>query len=127
LITKKLDWLLGRKSHLNLENKILLYKAAIKSIWAYGIELWDCASKTNIDIIQMLQSKILRAMTNAPWYVSNDTLHKDLGIPMISDVIKGRGNKHHNQLETHTNPLMQSLLEEPNYRRLKRRLPIDLK
>jgi hypothetical protein len=66
VITKKLDWLLGRKSHLNLENKILLYKVAIKPIWTYGIELWGCASKTNIDIIQRLQSKLLRAMTNTP-------------------------------------------------------------
>jgi hypothetical protein len=53
--------------------------------------------------------------------------HNDLGIPIISDVIKERSNKHHNRLETHTNPLMQPLLEEPNFRRLKRRLPIDLK
>jgi hypothetical protein len=71
VIAKKLDWLLGRKSHLILENKILLYKVAINPIWTYGIELWGCASKTNISIIQRLQSKILRAMTNAPWYVSN--------------------------------------------------------
>jgi hypothetical protein len=28
---------------------------------------------------------------------------------------------------THINPLMQPLLEDPNCRRLKRRLPIDLK
>jgi hypothetical protein len=66
-------------------------------------------------------------MTNAPWYVSNDTLHNDLGIPIIFDVIKERSNKHHNRLETHTNQLMQPLLEEPNFRRLKIRLPIDLK
>jgi hypothetical protein len=68
-----------------------------------------------------------RAMTNAPWYVSNDTLHNDLGIPIISDVIKERSNKLHNRLETNTSPFMQPLLEEPNFRRLKRRLPIDLK
>jgi hypothetical protein len=122
VITTKLYWLLGRKSNLNLENKILLYKVAIKPIWTYGIELWGCASKMNINIIQRLQSKIFRAMTNALWYVSNDTLHSDLGIP-----IKERSNKHHNRLDTHTKPLMQPLLEEPNYRRLKRRLAIDLK
>jgi hypothetical protein len=127
MITKKLDWLLGRKSHLNLENKILLYKVAIKPIWTYGIELWGCASKTNINIIQRLQSKILRAMANAPWDVSNDSLHNDLGIPITSAVIKERSNKHHNRLETQTNPLMRPLLEGPNFRRLKRRLPIDLK
>jgi hypothetical protein len=66
-------------------------------------------------------------MTNSPWHVSNDTLHNDLGIPIISDVIKERSTKHRNGLETRTNPLMQPLLQEPNFRRLKRRLPIDLK
>jgi hypothetical protein len=40
-------------------------------------------------------------MTNAPWHVSNDTLHNDLGTPVISDVIKERSNKHHNRLETY--------------------------
>jgi hypothetical protein len=101
VITKKLHWLLGSKSHLNLENKILLYKVAIKPIWTYGIELWGCASKTNLNIIQSLQSKILRAMPNASWYVFNNTLHNDLGIPIIYDVVKERSNKHHNRLDTH--------------------------
>jgi hypothetical protein len=86
------------------------------------MDLWGCASKTTIDIMQ----RLLRAMTNAPWYVSNDTLHNELGIPIISDVLKECSNKHHNRLETHTNPLMQPLPEEPNFGRLKRRLPIDL-
>jgi hypothetical protein len=124
---KELYWLLGRKSHLNLENKILIYKAVIKPIWIYGTELWGCASKSSIAIIQRSQYKILRAMTDAPWYVSNDTLHHDLGISIVSDVIQERSSNHHERLLTHINPLMQPLLEDPNCRRLKRRLPIDLK
>jgi hypothetical protein len=112
---------------MNEKRSILVYKVVIKPIWTYGIELWGCASKTNSDIMQRLQSKILRAMTNAPWYVSDDILYNDFGFPIISDVIKERSNKHHNRLETHTNPLMLPLLEEPNFIRLKRRLLIDLK
>jgi hypothetical protein len=33
---KELYWLLGRTSHLNLENKILIYNTVIKPIWTYG-------------------------------------------------------------------------------------------
>jgi hypothetical protein len=40
-------------------------------------------------------------MTDAPWYVSNDTLHHDLGILIISDVIQERSSKHHEGLLTH--------------------------
>jgi len=36
---KQLYWLLGRKSPLCLENKVPVYKVAIKPIWTYGNEL----------------------------------------------------------------------------------------
>ena len=80
LKAKEINWLIGRKSNLSIENKLLVYKAVIKPIWTYGIELWGCASKSNTAIMQRAQSKILRTITNAPWYVTNHTLHTDLNI-----------------------------------------------
>jgi hypothetical protein len=68
---KELHWLHGRSSLLSVNNKILLYKTVIVPIWSHGIELWGCASKSNIAIIQRAQSKILRAIVDAPWYVTN--------------------------------------------------------
>jgi hypothetical protein len=56
---KQLYWLLGRKSPSSLENKVLVYKVAIKPMWTYGIELWGCASNSSIAILQRCQSKIL--------------------------------------------------------------------
>ena len=50
-------------------------KTVLKPIWTYGIELWGCASTSNVAVIQRYQSKLLRTITNAPWYVSNHTLH----------------------------------------------------
>jgi hypothetical protein len=54
-----------KKSYLSIYNKLLIFKTVIKSIWTYGIELWGCASNTNIAIIQRAQSKILWSITNA--------------------------------------------------------------
>jgi hypothetical protein len=99
--TKGLNWLIGRRSNLSLQNKVLLYKTVIKQIWVYGIELWGCASKSNISIIQRRQSKILRIITNKPWYVNNQTLHTDLNIPYINDVIKEKSTTHYNKLASH--------------------------
>jgi len=80
---KELYWLLGRKSHPSVDNKLLLYKSIIAPIWTYGIELWGCDFKSNIAAIQICQSKILRAIVDAPWYVTNDMIHKDLSIPTV--------------------------------------------
>jgi len=88
LKTREINWLIGKHSSLSLENKLLIYKTVLKPVWTYGIELWGCASKSNIAIIQRCQSKNLRSITNAPWYVSNHTLHSDLHIPHVHTVFR---------------------------------------
>jgi hypothetical protein len=81
----------------------MIYKTIIIPIWTYGMELWGCASKFNISIIQRSQSNILRmiVLVDAPWYVSNATLHADLGMSYVHKVIHQKCNKHHTTLETH--------------------------
>jgi len=36
----QMHWLLGLTSKLSLNNKLLLYKVALKPIWSYGVQLW---------------------------------------------------------------------------------------
>jgi hypothetical protein len=66
LKAKEINWLKEKKSNLSIENKILVCKAVITTIWSYGIELWGCVSKSNTAIMQRAQSKILRTITSAP-------------------------------------------------------------
>lgn len=127
ITTKQLNWLIGRKSRLSLENKILIYNSIIKPIWSYAIELWGCASKSNVATIQRCQSKILRQIADAPWYVSNHTLHTDLHIPTVLEVIHAKIAKHHQTIEVHPNPLLEQLLLPVDNRRLKKKWPIDLR
>jgi len=126
LKVKELYWLLGRKSQLSIANKFLIYKTIIKPIWTYGIEIWGCASKSSQAILQKAQSKILRMITSAPWYVSNLTLYEDLKIPYVREVIFEKYAKHHRKLETNPNPLLHPLLDIGQPRRLKRTQPVDL-
>jgi hypothetical protein len=63
---------------------------------------------------------------DAPWYVSNATLHADLGISYVHEVIHQKCYKHHTRLETHENPLLKTLLLREENRRLRRNWPIDL-
>jgi len=95
LKTREIYWLIGKHSPLSMENKLLIYKTVLKPVWTYGIELWGCATKTNIAVIQRYQSKLLRTITNAPWYVSNQTLHSDLHTPHVRTVFRERTATHH--------------------------------
>jgi hypothetical protein len=102
--TREIKWLIGRNSPLSLENKILIHKTIFRPVWTYGIELWGCANKSNIAIMQRYQSKLLRTIINAPWYVTNHTLHTDLHIPYFRKVIHDRINKHRTTLVSPPQP-----------------------
>jgi hypothetical protein len=71
-----------------------MYKAILKPVLTYGIELWSCASPTNITAIQRYQSKLLRLITQAPRYVSNQTLHQDLHIVQVRKVFHEKAVTH---------------------------------
>jgi hypothetical protein len=52
----KMYCLLGRKSKLSTYNKLLVYKAILKPIWTYGIQLWGTTSNSNIKILERFPS-----------------------------------------------------------------------
>jgi hypothetical protein len=64
-------------SKLSTTNKLLLYKTILKPIWTYGIQLWGTASTSNIEILERFQSKVLRIIVDAPWYVPNSLIRRD--------------------------------------------------
>jgi len=124
---KKYSWLLGRSSNLSTHNKISIYNQILKPVWLYGSQIWGCATVSNIKIIQTFQNKVLRNIVKAPWYIRNDDIHRDLGIPTVEEEIKKTAVRHKQRLAHHINPeILQLLDHQPEVRRLKRKRPFDL-
>lgn len=122
----KLYWLLGKNCQLSLENKLLIYNIIIKPVWTYGIELWGSASKSNINI-QRFQSKTLRMILNAPWYIINNMIHNDLNISTLNEEIKIFSRKYLQRLEKDPNITAMNILDNSTeIYRLKRFKPLDL-
>jgi hypothetical protein len=76
--------------------------------------------------LERFQSKTLRIVTDAPWYVPNETIRKDLQIPSVKDEISRRSTQYSKRLSIHPNELTLNLQEPPRKRRLQIHLPIDL-
>lgn len=122
----KLYWLIGRKSLLSVHNKLLVYKAILKPIWSYGIQLWGSASNSNIEILERFQNKALRMIVNAPWFVPNRVIARDLQVPSVKEEIKNFYINYAKRLNNHPNALAKNLILQPvERRRLKRNIPID--
>jgi hypothetical protein len=75
---RSLYWLIGRNSKLSLTNKLVLYKAVLKPVRAYGIQLWGSAANYNLEILERFLSKVLRIIANAPWFIPNHIIACDL-------------------------------------------------
>lgn len=127
ILLRKFYWLVGRHSKLKLCNKKLIYESIFKPIWMYGCELWGTTSDSNRKIIDRFQNKFMRAITSAPWYVTNGQLRSDLGLDPIEIAIKKKATKYTERLHEHPNIEAITLLDNTNTtRRLRRRHPLDL-
>jgi hypothetical protein len=100
----KMYWLLGRKSKLSTSNKLLI------PIWTYGIHLWGTASTSNIEILESFQSKTLRMIVDAPWYVSNTVIRRDLQLLTVKEEIRRYSSQYSSRLSTHLNDLIVNLI-----------------
>lgn len=126
LKSAELNWLIGPNSALELDYKVLLYKSVIKPIWTYGIQLWGTASASNVAKLQRRQSKLLRLITGAPWFVRNDNIHRDLNISSVQEEIKRFCTKYITKLQVHPNHLARQLLLFEGHQRLRRMDTLDL-
>lgn len=124
---RQLSWLFHKNSHLSLNNKLLIYKAILKPIWTYGIQIWGTTSNSNLNIIQRFQSKTLRRILDAPWYVNNNIIHNDCKITFVKEEITKFSSKYIKKLNNHPNHLVVNLLDNSNcITRLKRLNVLDL-
>lgn len=124
---KKLYWLIGKKSKLSISNKLLLYKQIVRPTWAYGAQIWGCAARSNIEILQRVQNRALRQIVGARWYERNSDIHRDLGMETVSQFITKVATNYERRLHHHPNTEALLLLDNSNeFRRLKRVKPWEL-
>jgi hypothetical protein len=126
LTLTKMHWLLGRSSRLSLPNKLLLYKIILEPIWTYDIQLWGTASTSNIEIVECFQSKALRIIVDASWYVPNNHISRDLQMTSVKEEICRSSKQYCTRLTTHPNDQILTLMDIPGNRRLRRHVPNDL-
>jgi hypothetical protein len=106
----KMHWLLGRKSKLSTSNNILIYKATLKPIWTYGIQLWGMASTSNIEILELLQTKVLCLIVDTPWYMPNTVIRSDLQISAVKEEIRHYSSQYSARLSVHPNDPVVNLM-----------------
>ena len=80
---------------------------------------------SHINKIEIIQAN--RTIVNAPWYVRNDGIRRDLGIPTVKEEISRYSEKYKSRIATHPNRLAAETYKPITMdRRLNRKHPADL-
>jgi hypothetical protein len=94
------------------------YKAILKPIWTYGIELWSMATTSNTEIVERFQSKVLRVIVDTTWYVLNTVIWRDLQTPILKEEIRQYSSQYCACLSVHPNDPVVNLMAQPDNRQL---------
>jgi hypothetical protein len=97
-------------------NPVLIHKAILKAIWTYGIQLWDTPPSSNIEILERFQSKALRMIEDAPLFVLNMVIRRDLQTPTVKEEIRRYSSQYSVRVSAHPNDLLVNLMEQPDNR-----------
>jgi hypothetical protein len=76
--------------------------------------------------LERFQSKVLHMIVDAPWYVPNTVIRRDLQTRTVKEEICLYSSQYSARLSTHPNGLVVSPIEQPDNRRLLKHLPNDL-
>ena len=55
--------------------------------------------------------KTLISLIDAPWYVTNETIHREFKIPTVKEEISKFSNRYNIRVNNHKNPLVTQLVD----------------
>jgi hypothetical protein len=84
------------------------------------------ASTSDIEILERFQSKALRIIVDAPWYVPNSVIRSYLQTPTVNEEIRLCTSQYSARLSAHPNDPIVNLFELSDNRRLRRHMPNNL-
>jgi hypothetical protein len=102
---------------------LLKEKMELHLIRCCSHQIWDSSV---VEILERFQSKALRMIVDAPWYVPNTVIRRDLQVPTVKEEIRRYSSQYSARLSPHPNDITVNLIELPDNRRLRRYLENDL-
>ena len=87
--------ILYKNSTIQKKCSLLIFKQIIRPILTYACPVWGNCASSHTKKMQIVQNKVLIIIANAPWFVSNATLHKNFQIQEIEEHIKSKAKNFH--------------------------------
>ena len=111
-IKGSLSALIGRRSKLSIRNKLLLYRTIIRPTMSYASVAWSYQpSKSQFHRLEVIQTKTLRQVFKAPWFVRNAQLLREASLPPLKEFLHEIALRSFRKAEEHPNPLVREAVD----------------
>ncbi|GFU84318.1 RNA-directed DNA polymerase from mobile element jockey [Trichonephila clavipes] len=100
--------LISRRSKLAIRHKVLLYKSIIRPVMSYGSQIWGSAGMCHLTKLHTLTNSFLRQIVNAPWFIRNEVIYRDLKIKPFLPHIKDLSKRFFDKLPSVPNELISN-------------------
>ncbi|GFR04781.1 probable RNA-directed DNA polymerase from transposon X-element [Trichonephila clavata] len=100
--------IIGKRSKLSLQNKILIYKVYLRPALLYGCQLWAIMARDKLLQIQRLQNMSIRGIAGIPRFITVSVIHEELKIEPVTSYISKLHQNFNCTIGTHSNPTINS-------------------
>ena len=108
-IIKMLYPIIGRRSKLAINNKLLVFKQIFRPVLSYASPLIHQIAATNRKSLQIVQNKILKLMLNLPMRTATNEIHELTGIERLDTFMDRLAQRFTLRSQTIDNPLIADL------------------
>lgn len=109
LLIKIMYPFINRRSTLNLDNKLIIYKVIFQALMLYGAPVWAQCAVSHINKLQVMQNKILKMILNLPRHFSTLELRSRANVMPISVKLRIMTDKFYEKCSIIDNPLIRQL------------------
>ncbi|GFU52005.1 RNA-directed DNA polymerase from mobile element jockey [Trichonephila clavipes] len=95
-----------------IRHKVLLYKSIIRPVMSFGSQIWGSDGMCHLKKLHTLTNSFLRQIVNAPWFVRNEVIYRDLKIKPFLPHIKDLSKRFFDKLPNVPNELISN---QPEY------------
>ena len=92
-----------------MKYKLLIIGRLKRTVIKYRESFKIIVNRTELEVQFIIA--FLRSLLNAPWYVTNETIHRDLKIPTVKDEIHKSRSRYNARVNNHHKPLVTQLLD----------------
>lgn len=110
--TRALYALINRRSKLQLQNKLRVFKCILRPMFTYGAPVWGRCAKSHRKRLQVQQNKLLKMILNLEPFYPTDDVHRLAGVETLDEHIDRSCRAFWTTCQMSPNPLIEALTRQ---------------